>query len=70
MAAHSEVEGKMKGLGLTIVSGTPGVTTVTAPNTTLDAKALHELIRTAEAEGHEVIFSAGSLKVRPKDSNL
>lgn len=70
MAAHSEIERHMSQKGLVIVSGAAGVTTITAPNTTLDAKALHELIRTAEAEGYEVVFTAGALKVRPKDSVL
>lgn len=70
MAAHQEVEGHLGRKGITFSSATPGVSTITAPNTTLSMQTLSELIQVCQAEGHELVFTAGALKIRPKDSNL
>lgn len=70
MAAHAEINKHLDRLGLTYSTATAGVTTVTAGNTTLDFQRLTELARVAQAEGHELVFSAGALKIRPKDSAL
>lgn len=47
-----------------------GVTTLSAAQNTFDAKEFAELKRVCAATGQEIVFTAGALKIRPKDSNL
>jgi len=70
VGAHVEINKHLDRMGVTYSTATAGVTTVTAGNTTLDWKTLQEIERSAAAEGHELVFTAGALKIRPKDSNL
>jgi hypothetical protein len=70
MAAHSEFNKHLDRLGLNYSTATAGITTVTAPNTTMEWKQILELERMAAAMGHELVFTAGALKIRPKDSTL
>jgi hypothetical protein len=69
MPAHQEVERGLSNKRIPFVSGT-GVATVTAANTNLSHQDIKDLIHLAEAEGHELVFTAGALKIRPKDSTL
>jgi hypothetical protein len=70
MASHSEIEGHLGRKGKTFSSATAGVTTMTAGNNNFSHQELKELIATAEVEGHELVITAGALKIRPKDSTL
>jgi len=70
MAAHQTVEKALDGKGLVYSSATAGITTITAPNTTLSMKDLEDLINVAKATSHELVFTAGALKLRPWNSAL
>ena len=70
MAAHSEVEKALNKKGLTFSSATAGISTLTAPNTNLSMQDLEDLINVAKANNHELVFTAGALKLRPWNSSL
>lgn len=70
MAAHSEITKHLSGKGWTFSDATAGISTLTAPNTTLDMQALQDLINVCRASGFELVHTAGALKIRPKDSSL
>jgi hypothetical protein len=70
VSAHSEIEAHLGRKGVTFSGATAGITTVTAGNNTLDSKNFAELERIAQVYGHEVVFTAGALKIRPANSNL
>jgi len=70
MAAHGSVQNFLDLKGKTYSTATAGVTTLTAGNNNFDAKELEELIRACKAIGHEVVVTAGAVKIRPKDSAL
>jgi hypothetical protein len=70
MSAHSEIEGHLGRRGKTFSSATAGCATLTAPNTNFSHQELLELIDVCRSEGHELILTAGAMKIRPKDSTL
>jgi len=70
MASHSEIEGHLSRRGKTFSGATAGVSTMTAANNNFSHQELKELIAAAEVEGHELVITAGALKIRPKDSTL
>jgi len=69
MPGHAEVERVLSGKNKTFVSGT-GVITLTAGNTNLSMQDISDIIHACQASGQELVFSAGALKIRPKDSTL
>jgi hypothetical protein len=69
MPGHAEVERVLSGKQKTFVSGT-GVITLTAGNTNLSMQDLQDIINACVASGQELVFTAGALKIRPKDSAL
>ncbi len=70
MSAHSEIEAHLGRKGVTYSSATAGCTTVAAGAASFDHKDLAELERVCAAEGYELLFTAGALKIRPKNSAL
>lgn len=70
MAAHASLERALDGKRLPYSSATAGVTTITAANTTLSMQDLEDIINAAKAANHEVVFTAGALKIRPTNSAL
>lgn len=53
----------------TFTSGA-GITTLTAGNANFSQQEIAELERVAAATGQELVWTAGALKIRPKDSTL
>lgn len=70
MAAHQNVQDCLTRLRKTVDTSVAGVTSLTAGNSTFDSKELDELLRAAKASGQEVVITAGSVRIRPKDSTL
>lgn len=70
MAAHPEITKVLSNKRLTFSDATAGVSTVTAGNTTLSMQDLKDLINACAASGFELVFTAGALKIRPKDTAL
>ena len=69
MPGHPEVEKLLARKQLTFTSGT-GISTIVAANTNLSMQDLQDIINACRASGQELVFSAGALKIRPKDSTL
>lgn len=69
MSGHLEVEKLLRQKRLTFTSGT-GISTIVAANTNLSMQDLQDIINSCLASGQELTFSAGALKIRPKDSTL
>jgi hypothetical protein len=69
MPGHNDSEVLLGKLRKTFVSGT-GVTTMTAPNNNFSMQELRDLIISCEANGQEIVVTAGALKIRPANSAL
>jgi hypothetical protein len=69
MPGHPHVEAFLTSKGKPFTSGA-GITTLTAGQANFDQKEIAELERACHASGQEVVFTAGAMKIRPKDSNL
>ena len=70
MAAHSDVNKVLGGKNLVTDTSVAGVTSIAAANNTLSMKDLEEIIRAAKVVNHEVVLSAGILRIRPTNSAL
>lgn len=70
MSAHSEVEAHLGRKQKVFSGATAGITTQTAGNTNWSYQELKELFAVCDAEGHEVVLTAGALKIRPLNSTL
>jgi hypothetical protein len=70
MAAHSEVTKALNKKRLSFDDSSPGITTLTAANTTLSMQDLRDIEHAAAGSGFELVFSNGALKIRPRDSAL
>lgn len=69
MPGHAQVEQYLNNKNKAFTSGA-GVTTLTAGQASFDQKELADLERACAASGQELVFTAGALKIRPKDSTL
>ena len=69
MPGNGSVEQHLNNKNKGFTSGA-GVTTLSAAQATFDAREMAELERVAAATGQELVWTAGALKIRPKDSTL